>query len=120
MEAGRASPGSVSLKATRETDAMLKAATIAVEKIAVRISAGGQVNREQGAQTGNTSFTTNITFGGRNTPVNVSSGADAKALTSVLRQLESASQTAGRETCWGCLTSNLTPSRKEKSPLFFE
>ena len=97
MEAGHASPGSVSLEATRDTDAMLKAATTAVERIAVRISAGGQVNRQQGAQTENTSITTNINFGGRNTPVNVSSGANAKALTSVLRQLESASQTTDRQ-----------------------
>lgn len=50
--------------------------------------------RQQGTQ--QPSRTININIGGRNTPVNVSSEADAKALAAVLRQLESASQVAGR------------------------
>ena len=45
---------------------------------------------------GNTSTTVNINMGGRSTAVRVASGEDAKALTSLLRQLESASGVAAR------------------------
>ena len=56
----------------------------------------GGTQGQQGTQQASPSRTININIGGRNTPVNVSSEADAKALASVLRQLESASQVAGR------------------------
>ena len=49
---------------------------------------------QQNTQQNNPTRTININIGGRTTPVNVSSQADADALTAVLRQLESAKRTS--------------------------
>lgn len=65
----------------------LRAQTI-LDQVKALVQLKQQPQQQQQQQ--NTSRTININIGGRTTPVNVSSDADAKALAEVLRQLESA------------------------------
>ncbi len=88
------SPGSVSTAAIQDANAMLQAARTALERVQALVEAAKSADKgtsTAGAATQpGKNVTVNINLGGRTSTINVASDADAKALTSMLRGIESA------------------------------
>lgn len=82
------SSGLISLEGQRSVEAAYNQARSILEQVQGMASRGSTKQAGQGSQTGAGTRTININIGGRMTPINVASDADANNLTAVMRQLE--------------------------------